>query len=81
MVEKNKEIKALENKIKEYKGKIEEHNKCERNIETLNKLIENNKKELEIKQSQIIKQDRKNKELNTKLNMADKALEQLFVSF
>ena len=40
LVEKNKEIKVLENKIKEYKGKIEEHNKCERNIETLNKLIE-----------------------------------------
>ena len=33
LVEKNKEIKILENKLKEYKNKIDEHNKCEKNIE------------------------------------------------
>ena len=45
LVEKNKEIKMLENKLKEYKSKIDEHNKCERNIEILNKSIENNRRE------------------------------------
>ena len=76
LIEKNKEIRLLENKIKDFKIKIEEHNKCERNVENINKLIENNKRELEMRQGKIINQERKNKELNTKLNMATKALEQ-----
>ena len=66
----------MELKIKELKVKVEEHNKCERNIDNLNKLIEMNRRELEMKTTQIAKQERKNIELNSKLKMADKALAQ-----
>ena len=77
LIKKNKEITDLEKKIREYKIRVEEHNKCEKTIEMLNKFIENGKNELEMKSSQIIKQQRKNVELNNKLTMADKALTQL----
>ena len=73
LIKKNKEISELEAKIRDFKLKIEEHNKCDSTIETLNKLIENNKRDLEMRSSQIIKQQKKNLELNTKLTMADKA--------
>ena len=42
-------------------------NIAERNIDNLNKLIEMNRRELEMKTTQIAKQERKNIELNSKL--------------
>ena len=60
LTKRQKEEKEQEaQKSKELKVKVEEHNKCERNIDNLNKLIEMNRRELEMKTTQIAKQERK----------------------
>jgi hypothetical protein len=74
---KNTEIIEIQNKIKEYKHIISEHAICEKKIEFLNKIIENKRKTIHSKISETAVKDNKNNELNTKLNMVDKALEQL----
>ena len=74
---KNTEIIEIQNKIKEYKHIISEHAICEKKIEFLNKIIENKRKTIHSKISETAIKDNKNNELNTKLNMVDKALEQL----
>ena len=77
---KNTEIIEIQNKIKEYKHIISEHAICEKKIEFLNKIIENKRKTIHSKISETSIKDNKNNELNTKLNMVDKALEQLYAS-
>ena len=76
LIKKNKEITEMEAKIRDFKIKVEEHNKCDSAIENLNRLIENNKRELEKKSTHVAEQQKKNLELSTKLTMADKALKQ-----
>ena len=73
--ERNLEIIELENKIKNYKLIISDHAQCVKKIDYLNKMIGNKKREIVATKLEISEKDSKTNELNSKINMVDKALE------
>lgn len=73
--DRNLEIIELENKIKNYKLIISDHAQCVKKIDYLNKMIGSKKREIVATKLEISEKDSKTNELNSKINMVDKALE------